>query len=84
MKNSFIALAFSMITQLGLSVITPPILCILAATWLQSKFNLGDWCMITAILLGTASGVLNMINSIRRISAQVSKKPNKREDNDNA
>lgn len=78
MKKSSIVTALSMITQFGISVITPPILCILAAMWLQSRFNIGDWIMITGILLGTASGVTSMINTIRYMS----KEANKEEDSD--
>ncbi len=68
MKKNSIVTALTMITQFGISVITPPILCILAARWLQSRFNFGDWIMIAGILLGAASGVASMFKTIKYMS----------------
>lgn len=48
-------------TQLGISVIVPCILCILGATWLKNRFDLGDWVVVAGILLGAASGVSSLV-----------------------
>lgn len=46
----------SFLTQLGLSIITPILLCILGAVWLQNRFHLGGWVLIVGILLGVGGG----------------------------
>lgn len=50
----------SLISQIGISVITPCLLCILGALWLRSKFNLGDWVIILGILFGLAGGIVSI------------------------
>ena len=52
----------SMITQLGIAVITPAILCTFGAIWLKNKFGLGDWIVIAGIILGIASGFYSLIS----------------------
>lgn len=60
----------TLLTQLGLSVVTPPILCVLGALWLQKRFGLGDWVLLCAILLGTVSGVSGVFSFVRRETAR--------------
>ena len=31
------------LTQFGLSIVIPPVLCIMGAVWLQRQFALGGW-----------------------------------------
>lgn len=45
----------SFLTQFGLSVITPLLLCIFLGVWLKNKFGLGDWIVFTAIIIGLIS-----------------------------
>lgn len=52
----------SMLSQLGLSVIVPPLLCILLSTWLKNKFGLGDWVVVVGILFGVAGGITSLFN----------------------
>lgn len=40
------------LTQLGLSLAVPPLLCLLGAGWLARRFSLGAWVWALAILLG--------------------------------
>ena len=40
------------LTQLGLSLAAPPLLCLFGAGWLAQKFSLGPWVWAVAILLG--------------------------------
>lgn len=56
----------SLLTQLGLSVVTPPILAVLGALWLQDRFGLGDWVLFVAILVGILSGVTSVFSFVRR------------------
>lgn len=55
----------SMLSQLGISVITPPLLCIIATLWLKEKFSLGDWVVIVGIIFGTASGIVSLVNYMK-------------------
>ncbi len=66
-KNSVIT-ALAMVTQFGITVITPVLLCIIGAIWLRDKFNLGNWTVILGILIGIASSVLSMIKLLRQMS----------------
>ena len=56
----------SLLTQLGLSVVTPPILAVLLALFLQKRFGLGDWVLLCAILIGIVSGVSSVFSFVRR------------------
>ena len=47
----------ALLTQLGLSVAMPPILCLLVAGWLRNQFALGLWIMVVALILGIGGGV---------------------------
>ena len=71
--------ALAWLTQLGFNMISPLIICILTATWLKSKFNLGNWIMVIAIIIGVGSGYMSLINFIRMV-----KKYDEKEDNTNA
>lgn len=66
----------SLLTQLGLSVVTPPILAVLLALWLQRKFGFGDWVLLTAILVGIVSGVSSVFSLVRREAAREARAEN--------
>ena len=68
MKNRSVFAALAMITQFGISVITPILLCILAASWLRGRFGLGDWVVLVGVLLGVGSSFLSMMKLIRQMS----------------
>lgn len=57
--------ALSMITGFGISMVTPVLLCVFAAKFLQKKFGLPDWIMPAAVLLGAASSFWSMIKMIK-------------------
>ena len=46
--------------QFGLNLALPPALCLWLCSWLQNKFQLGNWIMI----LGLVCGVGVMVNNI--------------------
>ena len=50
----------SYLTQVGLSLATPIILCLLAAHWLQARFGMGSWLMLAGLLIGLVSGLMNL------------------------
>lgn len=59
MKDIFKNLA--LLTQIGLSICTPVILCILGAKWLQDRLSLGSWIVIVGAALGAGAGILSLI-----------------------
>lgn len=63
--------AAAYLTQFGLNMVSPIVLCIVIGLWLKNKFNLGSWLMIVAILLGVAASFLNMITFIKTVTKEV-------------
>ncbi len=47
----------SWLTQLGVSVAAPPLLCIWICWQLQRRFGLGEWLMILGILFGLGGSI---------------------------
>lgn len=54
--------AFSYITQLGLSVIAPIIICTVVSVWIKNRFDLGNFVVIAGIIIGIGSGFVSMYN----------------------
>lgn len=50
----------ALLTQLGLSMAVPPLLCLYAADWIRNQLNLGLWIMVLALLAGIAGGVISV------------------------
>ena len=40
------------LTQLGLSIVCPLLLCLLGAVWLPDRFGFGNWVIFLGIALG--------------------------------
>jgi len=56
MKNfRKIAQNLAMISQLGISLIMPLLICILICVWLMNRFNVGGWVFIPGFILGLGS-----------------------------
>lgn len=62
----------SYLTQVGLSVATPIILCLLAAQWLQTRFGLGSWVSVAGLLIGLTSGLLSLFKFLLYIQKKSS------------
>ena len=45
------------LTQVGISVAAPPVVFLLHALWLRSRFDLGVWCILAALALGMICAV---------------------------
>ena len=58
MKKGNMAAQVTMITQLGLSLVTPVLLCVFLAVWLKNHFQLGEWILILGIVSGIAAMAL--------------------------
>jgi len=59
--------ALSMLTQVGITLITPILLCILFASWLVRKLGIGSWVVILGAVIGAASGFLNLWKQFKAI-----------------
>lgn len=51
----------ALITQLGLSVASPILLCLFIGSYLDKKFNKEGIFTVGFLLLGAAAGVMNLI-----------------------
>ena len=67
----------TLLTQLGLSVVTPPILAVLLALFLQKRFGMGDWVLLAAIVLGLVSGISSVFSFVRREALREAKQVRK-------
>lgn len=66
------------ITELGLSVAAPPVLCILAAVWLRDRFGLGGWVVVLGVLLGVGGAAASLVSCLRAMKAAVDGKKDDR------
>jgi len=91
MRNEWIRILsrITLISQLGLSFIVPPLLLLCGAMWLQSRFGLGDWVLLLAIFTGILSGGFSVYSLIRaelmrdrRLDGQSSDRSVRKEHND--
>ena len=76
-KNGMLEImrGLSYLTQVGLSVAAPIILCLLAARWLQNRFGWGSWVLITALLFGLISGLVSLWKFLMLVQKKASDKP---------
>lgn len=66
------------LTQMGLSLAMPMILCIAAAAWLQNRFGLGGWVVIAGIVLGVGGTVSTFRQILRRESQKAKRETQQR------
>lgn len=59
-----------LITQFGLSLVLPPVLCFFGARWLMDRFGLGSWILLVAIVLALASIVSTFAQFFRYMLRQ--------------
>lgn len=59
------------ITQFGLDMVTPVLLCTIIAVWLKNKLSLGSWVVIVAIIAGVAVSALNMFKFIKTVEKEM-------------
>ena len=76
MKKSDVLRYLSSLTQLGLSIAVPPILCIFFGLWLQKKWGVGDWVIVVCLLVGIVSGACSFLSFIRVARFRAEKKEN--------
>ena len=56
---------FAMISQVGISMVVPILLCTYAGVWLEEKFDF-PWTVIL-IVVGVLAGVRNVIAMVKRM-----------------
>lgn len=61
-SSSFLVLKYIVwVTTLGLSLVTPLVLCVLGANWLRTRFALGIWIILLGIALGLGGAGVNLM-----------------------
>lgn len=60
MKKANFARSLALVSQLGISMITPIIICILTGNFLDDKFNTSPWIMVISIFLGVGAAFRNL------------------------
>ena len=64
----------SYVTQLGLNIVTPVVLCIIISIYIKNKFNIGDIIVVAGIVIDCGAGGMSLINFIKLIEKENSKK----------
>ncbi len=59
--------------QLGFAIITPVILCTVAAYWLSERFALGSWMVIPGIFLGLGGAAMSFLKVVRVLQMDAQK-----------
>ena len=53
------------VTQLGVSVISPIVLCVLVGVWLSGRFGIGPWLIVVLLFIGLVSGGCGFYRFVR-------------------
>lgn len=74
--------AASHITQFGLDMVTPVVLCTIVAVWIKNTFNTGSRTVIAGIIVGVVCMMLNLVKYINKVNGEMEGKRHdeKRED----
>ena len=56
------------LTQLGLSVLLPPVALLLLAVWLRARFGWGVWVLMVALLAGLLSSFCSALSFYRIVT----------------
>ena len=70
------------LSQLGLSLIAPPILCLLLGVWLADLFCFGGWFVLLLLLFGLGGSVANGLAFYRMTQKKAEKDPKQKFFND--
>ena len=58
------------LTQLGLSVAAPIVLCVWLTVWLRDRFALGGWVVVIGVVLGVGAAFVSLWQSLREMDRQ--------------
>lgn len=65
-KSAFSYVAY--ITQVGLQLVIPILLCLIVSVFLRDKFSLGNWVVVVGILLGIGAAYTNLIKFVKYVT----------------
>ncbi len=66
------------LTQFGLSVVAPLLLCVLGSVWLRNRFDVGGWIVVVGIFLGIGGAVSGLCSSLKQINREAKQDDKKR------
>ncbi len=72
-----LAYALSSITQLGISIVISFLIWIFLAIWLKNTFKLGNYVVVTGIILGIGSAGTSFYSFYKKASSITSEKEKK-------
>lgn len=58
------------LTQFGLSVVVPPMLCIAGSVWLRHRFTLGGWVVAVGVVVGVLAAVSCLRCSLQALTGR--------------
>jgi hypothetical protein len=56
------------ITQLGLSIASPLVVCVVGSVWLSNHFGIGKWLIVVGVIAGIGGAVSALVSSMKSIS----------------
>ena len=65
--------AVSYMGQLGFTLLTPPLVLICLAWWIEDRFDVGTWVMALALVIGLITSAVSAYQLYRRILADSKK-----------
>ncbi len=71
-----------LLTQLGFSIMVPPVFCLLAARWAAGRFSLGGWIYIAAMILGLGAAFSSARELVRPLCRSSKKEDESGSDSD--
>ena len=54
-----------LLTQLGISIMVPPVISLMAAKWLAGRLELGYWVYPVAVVLGIGAAFTSAVDLIK-------------------
>ena len=62
------------LSQLGLTVVVPPVGFILLGVWLRNRFAWGNWVIWVAVVLGTYCAITGLVSTLKALSRMTGEK----------
>ena len=70
MKSSFfqtIIKGLTIVGQLGIDIVVPPVLLAFIARKICERFNMGEWVIVLAVIIGILTAIASTISYFRKI-----------------